>query len=103
MIIYHAECTFTRPEPVECDVPGYPNRDANGEQMFENTHFATEGEAWEKLVEGHRLHQEAMAHYVREARERLAKTEQQLVQAALDREECDRNFFEWCTASKGDK
>lgn len=35
---------------VECPVPGYPNRDADNEVQYVNSHFDTEREAWDSLL-----------------------------------------------------
>ena len=35
---------------VECPDGLYPNNDAEGYKIFENTHFETESEAWKKLL-----------------------------------------------------
>jgi len=43
---YHTACVVER----ECETFGYPNRCTNGETMYENSHFLTPREAWDKLV-----------------------------------------------------
>ncbi len=35
---------------VECELHGFPHDDEHGNTQFENTHFDTESEAWERLL-----------------------------------------------------
>jgi len=50
MIRFYASDSLTAPEAVECAEVGYPNSDARGRVQYDNTHFDTEDEAWERLV-----------------------------------------------------
>jgi len=40
------------PVPFECEVFGHPNKTTDGETMFINTHFLSEGDAWDSLLKG---------------------------------------------------
>lgn len=51
--VYKADARQTAPVPVVCEVPGYPNRDADGNVMYDNTHFENEADAWERLIQEH--------------------------------------------------
>lgn len=37
------------PEPVECETPGYPNKDAKGLTMYNNSHYPTLAQAWDRM------------------------------------------------------
>jgi hypothetical protein len=38
------------PVEMQCKVFGFPNRTSSGEQMYQNTHFRTEAEAWQSIL-----------------------------------------------------
>lgn len=103
MIVYYAGSELTRPEAVECKESGYPNCDATGRVMYENTHFALEGEAWERLRREHKAGVSLSSSAVREIRRRLLEAEARLVEDALIRDECDHNFEDWCESTKVDQ
>jgi len=50
MIRYYVDDGASVPEPVECDPPGWPHRDAKGREQFDNSHFDTEAAAWKQLA-----------------------------------------------------
>ena len=47
--MWRADKTKLAPVKVECPNGLYPNNDADGEKIFNNTHFQTEEEAWAQL------------------------------------------------------
>lgn len=49
MKVFKVDTRNTTVREVECETPGYPNKDVEGDVMYENTHFATAGEAWDRL------------------------------------------------------
>ena len=50
MIVWRVSHDLPWPEAVECDVPGWPNKDATGATMYDNTHFLEEKDCWEKML-----------------------------------------------------
>ena len=79
-----------RPIAVRCKKPGYPNRDEDGETMYENSHYADEATAWAYLLECRASWVRSAASRVREARESLAKAEADLVEAAMLKDAAER-------------
>lgn len=49
MIRYYAGSDVDAPEPVECDLPGWPHCDAKGRTQYENTHFDAVDDAWNHI------------------------------------------------------
>lgn len=49
VIRFYVGSDVSAPEPVECERAGWPNHDAKGRKQFDNSHFATRAEAWERL------------------------------------------------------
>lgn len=49
VVMWRADTEQWRAMPVSCPNGGYPNDDVDGCQIFTNTHFATESDAWSKL------------------------------------------------------
>lgn len=47
--VYRGSDGDITPVEMECEVFGYPNHTKCGEQMCENTHFATREEAWASI------------------------------------------------------
>ena len=56
-IVYYADAELSEPEAVECEVVGYPNKDAKGRVQYENSHFSTIELAWKCLDANHRAWQ----------------------------------------------
>lgn len=71
------------PVPVMADLPSYPNRDADGDTIFENTHFLNLDAAWEYHLAEHRAGQSIAAGNLEYARAELEKREKLLCDAAL--------------------
>ncbi|MBI4672421.1 MAG: hypothetical protein HY741_12255 [Chloroflexi bacterium] len=49
LTMWRADKTKLTPVKVECPDGLYPHNDADGEKIFNNTHFETEEEAWAQL------------------------------------------------------
>ena len=68
---------------VECPKGRYPACDADGETIFDNTHFDTEAEAWERLAGDAAAGLSMTTGHVVDLRTRLAKAEREVVDAAV--------------------
>lgn len=82
-------------EPVECETPGYPHRDAAGEVMYENTHFQSESKAWKQLLAEAESGVILEARNVEHLRAKLAEAEKKLVDASLRNVRTRNNYQEW--------
>ncbi|MDP3908873.1 MAG: hypothetical protein Q8Q14_00640 [Gemmatimonadales bacterium] len=71
------------PRAVECETPGYPNRDADGETMNSNTYFATEADAWIYAVRDAEAHVFLAARDVKNLRSALVRAEREASDAAI--------------------
>jgi hypothetical protein len=83
MIVYEARGNMTEPRPVECEKPGYPNVDVDGNTMYENTHFINEDDAWDQLKGEREAHVSNAAGNVEYAEMELQKAKENLVNASL--------------------
>jgi hypothetical protein len=88
-IVWYASDDAERPEPVQCEEPGYPGRDEHGRVMYRNSHFMSEVDAWAHLLRSGQAGQEL-------ARLAYERAQQQLVQCTerLAREAARRSRIE---------
>lgn len=79
------------PRLVECETVGYPNKDADMDTMYDNTHFLDEITAWVKLQQevDASVHLDASA--VRKLRVQVAEVEKSLIESTLKAETVRRN------------
>jgi hypothetical protein len=80
--VYKIDVEGAAPVPVECEVPGYPNRDADGEVMCDNSHFATLAEAWDAQLRDTDAHVMLAGQEVARLRERLSNAQADAGRAA---------------------
>lgn len=71
------------PESVECERPGYPNKDAQGRVMYENSHFRTEEEAWHSLLKNAEAGLRLCASALEDAQERVRQETERTAAAGL--------------------
>jgi len=69
LVMWRADTEQLRAVRVECPDGLHPNKDADGHNIYENTHYATEAEAWAHL----RTHVEIGVKCAGEAIERLER------------------------------
>lgn len=91
----------TGPIPVECETPGWPNRDIDGNTMYDNTHFPTEAEAWKRVLAEADAHVEMEARHVQHLRQTLQDEEKKLVEAVLKQREAIDNHRDWQEKNNG--
>lgn len=100
MIRWYAGSELDAPEAVECREHGYPHCDAEGRTQYENSHFDSEAEAWERLIAEWRGGVRLAVGSVEYARTELAKQESRLVEYACHRDRVERAFDEWKARSE---
>lgn len=83
------------PEAVQVEQVGWPHRDVDGKQQFENTHFATEIEAWEALLANVKAGQSLSESRFTQCQSELAAATQRLADDAATRSRMDRAFELW--------
>jgi hypothetical protein len=76
---------YGTPHPVEvqAETPAYPNRDSDGQTIFENTHFLERTKAWKCCVDEHLAGLKLDSAKVETLRQQLAAAEKRLADAAL--------------------
>ncbi|WP_376956440.1 hypothetical protein ABNQ39_00305 (plasmid) [Azospirillum sp. A26] len=84
-----------RPVTVECEVPAYPNADADGCTIYENTHFLSEAEAWERVLAEHDAGLSLEARRVKNLRAELEAAEKSTATAAILATEAREAFRQW--------
>lgn len=80
------------PVEVEAEIPSYPHRDSDGDQIFENTHFIERGDAWIKHVREHRAGLSLSARRLRDLREQTAIAERKLADEAVNYDAALKTF-----------
>jgi len=90
--VYYVHDSSRTPEPVECKMLSFPNLDALGRMMYENTHYATEEAAWEKIRRTAPLWTENADRDLQVAKIRLTKAEQFYARAIEHVTAVNRNY-----------
>lgn len=83
MLMYRVDPNRPSPIPVECPDPKWPNADADGQTIYENTHFVSIEKAWETLQAEVDAGVSLGCTRVNELRRRLAEAEKRLVDDTL--------------------
>ena len=81
--------------PVEVTGEGYPGRDSLNNEMFINSHFKTEDEAWAKLFSESKAGFSIAVMAVEEAERKLAERKEVLVKKAKERYQIETTYEEW--------
>lgn len=81
---WYAEDGMRAPVEVECDVHGWPNKDAEGREQFVNTHFDSEVDAWENLI---------AERAIQRAKRDLASAEEELATSRREVEEIEAGIL----------
>ena len=81
--------------PVECPVPGYPSLDVDREIQYVNTHFDTEEQAWENLLENTAAAQSLAVESYEEAKKTLSTATTRLAEKASTHSRCQEAFGVW--------
>lgn len=82
MIVWRGGDGQTEPVAVECEKPGYPNRDVHGDVMYDNTHFLTREQAWDSVRRNVEAWVSIAAGNLTQAQEALRIAEQRAAEAA---------------------
>lgn len=70
------------PIAVMAEIPEWPNYDADGDQIFINTHFLEEEKAWDVLEKNDRAGLSLAVGRLEDARTQLSTSEKKVVEAA---------------------
>lgn len=89
-----------RPVEVTCDVPGYPHRDDAGRKMYENTHFATEREAWDCILDNLKAGVSLSARALKRAEAEVERLRADLAEDAKHHVQAQDNHEEWLHAHR---
>lgn len=95
MKIYRGSDGDTKPVELECEQFGWPNYTVDGKQMFDNTHFRTEKEAWVSILESVKAGVLLAGGSVRNAEEELARVRKIAGNRAKEFEEAHNNYNKW--------
>lgn len=91
MKLWRADTSLWKPVEVECPKGGYPESDADGIKIYNNTHFENQKEAWENLeaevFAGLRL----AANHLDECEGALLAAKQEVVASAIRVDQFKRN------------
>lgn len=90
-IMYRVDYGKPVPTAVECEMPEYPNKDADGNTIYENTHFGWEEDAREKLEAEQGAGVSLTTRRVTRIRVELDAAEKELVDAIIVLEQIREN------------
>jgi hypothetical protein len=82
--LYRADDKQLKPVRVLCPRGRYPERDAEGHQVFVNSHFDTEQEAWQRLLDNAEAGVSLAGGRVKEARQRVLDANQYAAEMAVE-------------------
>lgn len=82
--LYRADTDLLKPVRVLCPDGRYPAHDAEGHQVFDNSHFETEQEAWKHLLDNAEAGVSLAGGRVKEARQRVLEANQYAADMALE-------------------
>lgn len=84
---------------VECQDVGHPNRDADGETQFNNTHFDTEEPCWDHALTDCRAGVRLATRRLQEASRALQVAKDDLATETLEWADCMDNHVRWQDAN----
>jgi hypothetical protein len=82
--LYRADAEQLKPVRVLCPDGRYPARDAEGYCVFVNSHFDTEQEAWQYLLDNAEAGVSLAGGRVKEARQRVLEANQYAAEMAVE-------------------
>lgn len=81
---------------VECDHPEWPNLDADGKPIYnESTHFVSEADAWQELLENAEFKMNRALDRVQAIGQELHQAEQYALQRAAEFKAAKIQFTAW--------
>jgi len=83
------------PVPFECEVWGYPNKTTTGEDMYENTHFRMEEEAWRSINRSWEAGVSLVARALKYKRSEVEQLTKDLADEVLKQQESKELYREW--------
>ena len=99
--LYRADTTLLTVVRVECpDGTKYPADDADGETIYDNTHFPTESEAWRRLMSEAQAGVSLAGSRVKDARSRLLDANQYAADQAVEYATARDRYRDWRRAQE---
>jgi hypothetical protein len=89
--VWKADRSKTAPIQVECEVFSWPNQDADGETIYDNSHFTNEDDAWETIIANHKAGVSLACMEVNQLRSELTKAEAKVVKWSMLLNETEEN------------
>ena len=93
----------TRPVAVQCEEPGYPNKDENGQTMHDNDTFLRESDAWAALLRERLAHHHLAASDYEQAATVCDRASVKLTVAAALRARAEKAFADWKDGKEGER
>lgn len=100
--VYYVDGSLVAPEPVECEKPDYPLRDAKGRVIYENSHYINVEDAWEALGKDVRSAVLFAARRVSDLRKQLEETERAAADVVVRAAAYQKGFEEFRGDGKKD-
>jgi len=93
--LYRADDKQLRPVRVLCPDGRYPVYDADGHQVFDNSHFDTEQEAWQHLLYNAEAGVSLAGGRVKEARQRVLEANEYAAEMAVEFQTVRDHYRDW--------
>jgi hypothetical protein len=93
--MFRVKWGIPHPIEVEAEIPEWPNKDADGNTIYENTHFLKAEDAWPVLLREHEAGVSLHCSQVNQLRHQLRKAESDLVEATLHNEAAIKKQRDW--------
>lgn len=98
MIVYYADESEIKPVQVTCKIFGYPNKDADGRMMYDNTHYKDEKDAWRNLRLNANARMELLIREISSMKHKLMDIEKRYVDAAIHKVDIKAEYKKWIEA-----
>ena len=95
LYLYRADDKQLKPVRVLCPRGRYPERDAEGHQVFVNSHFDTEQEAWQRLLDNAEAGVSLAGGRVQQARQRVLEANQYAAEMAVEFATVRDHYRDW--------
>ena len=93
--LYRADDKQLKPVRVLCPNGRYPERDAEGHQVFVNSHFDTEQEAWQHLLDNAEAGVSLAGNRVKTARQMVLDANEYAAEMAVEFETVRDHYRAW--------
>lgn len=104
--VWYVGGDMTEPEETTCEALGWPNLDAQGRTMYDNSHYSDLAAAWDSLLRERKAHVSLQTMSLRDLQAKVRRVTEATAQAACLWSEAQEKFEAWKrsqTAGEGEE